>query len=133
MIKELDQIVLTADLPKEGLKSADVGTVVKKQTAAQILNTVAATKAKATFSDVLAKAGYLGQWIIVKKEARPTAVILGYEDFQRQAGPNPSPRPGLSRAWPDLVPSFFTVHRVAGSHGRLTTSEAHVSRSHLLL
>jgi hypothetical protein len=28
MIKELDQIVLTADLPKEGLKAGDVGTVV---------------------------------------------------------------------------------------------------------
>ena len=28
MMKELDQIVLTADLPKEGLKVGDVGTVV---------------------------------------------------------------------------------------------------------
>ena len=28
MMKELDQIVLTADLPKEGLKTDDVGTVV---------------------------------------------------------------------------------------------------------
>ena len=28
MIKELDQIVLTADLPNEGLKAGDVGTVV---------------------------------------------------------------------------------------------------------
>ena len=28
MIKELDQIVLTADLPKEGLKVGDAGTVV---------------------------------------------------------------------------------------------------------
>ena len=28
MMKELDQIVLTADLPKEGLKAGDVGTVV---------------------------------------------------------------------------------------------------------
>ena len=27
-MKELDQIVLTADLPKEGLKVGDVGTVV---------------------------------------------------------------------------------------------------------
>ena len=27
-MKELDQIVLTADLPKEGLKAGDVGTVV---------------------------------------------------------------------------------------------------------
>lgn len=28
MIKELDQIVLTADLPNEGLKAGDVGTIV---------------------------------------------------------------------------------------------------------
>lgn len=28
MIKEHDQIVLTSDLPKEGLKAGDVGTVV---------------------------------------------------------------------------------------------------------
>ena len=28
MMKELDQIVLTADLPKEGLKAGDVGTVM---------------------------------------------------------------------------------------------------------
>jgi uncharacterized protein DUF4926 len=28
MIKELDQVVLTADLPEEGLQSGDVGTVV---------------------------------------------------------------------------------------------------------
>ena len=28
MMKELDQIVLTADLPKEGLKAGDVGMVV---------------------------------------------------------------------------------------------------------
>ena len=28
MIKELDQIVLTSDLPNEGLKAGDVGTIV---------------------------------------------------------------------------------------------------------
>lgn len=28
MIKELDQVVLTKDLPDEGLKSGDIGTVV---------------------------------------------------------------------------------------------------------
>jgi hypothetical protein len=28
MIKELDQVVLTADIPEEGLRAGDVGTVV---------------------------------------------------------------------------------------------------------
>lgn len=59
---------------------------MKKQNTAQVLNTVTATKAKASFSAVLAKAGYQGQRIVVKKGARPTAVILGYEDFQRLVG-----------------------------------------------
>lgn len=60
--------------------------LMKKQNTAQVLNTVTATKAKASFSAVLAKAGYQGQRIVVKKGARPTAVILGYEDFQRLVG-----------------------------------------------
>lgn len=58
---------------------------MKKQASGPTLNTVTATKAKASFSAVLAKAGYQGQRIIVKKGSRPTAVILGYEDFQRLA------------------------------------------------
>jgi prevent-host-death family protein len=58
---------------------------MKKQTSVPALHTVTATKAKASFSSMLAKAGYQGQRIIVKKGARPTAVILGYEDFQRLA------------------------------------------------
>lgn len=58
---------------------------MKKQNTAQALNTVTATKAKASFSAVLTQAGYQGQRIIVKKGRRPTAVILGYEDFQRLA------------------------------------------------
>jgi prevent-host-death family protein len=56
---------------------------MRKQNTASALNTVTATKAKASFSAVLARAGYQGQRIIIKKGARPTAVILGYEDFQR--------------------------------------------------
>ena len=56
---------------------------MKKQNTAQVLNTVTATKAKATFSTVLAKAGFQGQRIVIKKGTRPTAVILGYEDYQR--------------------------------------------------
>jgi len=32
---------------------------------------------------VLAKAGFQGQRIVIKKGTRPTAVILGYEDYQR--------------------------------------------------
>ncbi len=58
---------------------------MKKQASAPTLNTGTATKAKASFSAVLAKAGYQGQRIIVKKGSRPTAVILGHEDFQRLA------------------------------------------------
>jgi prevent-host-death family protein len=58
---------------------------MKKQQTAHIPNMVTATKAKASFSAVLAQAGYQGQRIIVKKGRRPTAVILGYEDFQRLA------------------------------------------------
>ena len=58
---------------------------MRKQTSVSALHTVTATKAKASFSSVLAKAGYQGQRIIVKKGARPTEVILGYEDFQRLA------------------------------------------------
>lgn len=58
---------------------------MKKHHPAHALNTVTATKAKASFSAVLTQAGYQGQRIIVKKGKRPTAVILGYEDFQRLA------------------------------------------------
>ncbi len=59
--------------------------VMKKQNTVQALNTVTATKAKVTFSAVLAQTGYQGQRIVIKKGMRPTAVILGYEDFQRLA------------------------------------------------
>ena len=56
---------------------------MKKHHTAHPPNTITATKAKASFSAVLTQAGYQGQRIIVKKGRRPTAVILGYEDFQR--------------------------------------------------
>jgi prevent-host-death family protein len=56
---------------------------MKKSNADQAESTVTATKAKASFSAVLAKAGYQGQRIVIKKGARPTAVILGYDDYQR--------------------------------------------------
>jgi prevent-host-death family protein len=56
---------------------------MKKSNAVQAESTVTATKAKASFSAVLAKAGYQGQRIVIKKGARPTAVILGYDDYQR--------------------------------------------------
>ena len=56
---------------------------MKKHNTAHAPNTITATKAKASFSAVLTQAGYQGQRIIVKKGRRPTAVILGYEDFQR--------------------------------------------------
>ena len=55
---------------------------MKKQNTSPPLKTVTATKAKASFSAVLTRAGYQGQRIIIKKGTRPTAVILGYEDFQ---------------------------------------------------
>ena len=58
---------------------------MKKQNTAQTSSTVTATKAKASFSAVLTRAGYQGQRIVIKKGTRPTAVILGYEDFQRLA------------------------------------------------
>jgi len=58
---------------------------MKKHSTAQAPNTITATKAKASFSAVLTQAGYQGQRIIVRKGRRPTAVILGYEDFQRLA------------------------------------------------
>jgi prevent-host-death family protein len=58
---------------------------MKKHNTTHAPNTVTATKAKASFSAVLAQACYQGQRIIVKKGRRPTAVILGYEDFQRLA------------------------------------------------
>lgn len=58
---------------------------MKKQHTTQALHTVTATKAKSGFSAVLAMAGYQGQRIVVKKGTRPTAVILGYEDYQRLA------------------------------------------------
>ena len=58
---------------------------MKKHNTAHAPNTITATKAKASFSAVLTQAAYQGQRIIVKKGRRPTAVILGYEDFQRLA------------------------------------------------
>lgn len=58
---------------------------MKKHQTAQTSNIVTATKAKASFSAVLTRAGYQGHRIVIKKGARPTAVILGYEDFQRLA------------------------------------------------
>jgi prevent-host-death family protein len=58
---------------------------MKKQSTAPALDTVTATKAKASFSAMLSKASYQGHRIVIKKGARPTAVILGYEDFQRLA------------------------------------------------
>jgi len=48
----------------------------------QTVKTLTATKAKASFSAVLSKAGYKGERIVIKKGSRPTAVVLGYEDFQ---------------------------------------------------
>ncbi|MBX3330113.1 MAG: type II toxin-antitoxin system Phd/YefM family antitoxin [Nitrospira sp.] len=56
---------------------------MKKTNGVQTGSTVTATKAKASFSAVLARAGYQGERIVIKKGARPTAVILGYEDYQR--------------------------------------------------
>jgi len=58
---------------------------MKEKSAIQALKTLTATKAKASFSAVLSKAGYKGERIVIKKGARPTAVVLGYEDFQRLA------------------------------------------------
>ncbi len=56
---------------------------MKNATPTQALKTLTATEAKASFSSVLNSAGYRGQRILVKKGGRPTAVILGYEDYQR--------------------------------------------------
>ncbi len=56
---------------------------MKNATPTQALKTLTATEAKANFSSVLDSAGYRGQRILVKKGRRPTAVILGYEDYQR--------------------------------------------------
>jgi prevent-host-death family protein len=56
---------------------------MKKSNTVQAESMVTATKAKASFSAVLARAGYQGQRIVIKKGARPTAVILGYDDYQR--------------------------------------------------
>lgn len=58
---------------------------MKEQAAVQTLETLTATKAKASFSAVLTKAGSKGERIVIKKGARPTAVILGCEDFLRLA------------------------------------------------
>ena len=58
---------------------------MKNASTTQGLKTLTATKAKATFSSVLTSAGYRGQRILVRKGRRPTAVILGYEDYQRLA------------------------------------------------
>lgn len=56
---------------------------MKKHNTAHSPNTTTATKANVSFSAVLTQASYQGQRIMVKKERRPTTVILGYEDFQR--------------------------------------------------
>lgn len=56
---------------------------MKKSNTLQSASTVTATKAKASFSAVLTRAGYQGQRIVIKKGSRPTAVILGYDDYQR--------------------------------------------------
>lgn len=56
---------------------------MKKSNTLQSANTVTATKAKASFSAVLARAGYQGERIVIRKGSRPTAVILGYDDYQR--------------------------------------------------
>ena len=56
---------------------------MKKSNTVQAESMVTATKAKANFSAVLARAGYQGQRIVIKKGAHPTAVILGYADYQR--------------------------------------------------
>jgi prevent-host-death family protein len=56
---------------------------MKKSNTVQTESTVTATKAKPSFSAVFDKAGYQGQRIVIKKGARPTAVILGYDDYQR--------------------------------------------------
>jgi prevent-host-death family protein len=58
---------------------------MKGEATMQTLKTLTATKAKASFSAVLSKAGYKGERIVIKKGARPTAVVLGYEDFQHLA------------------------------------------------
>lgn len=58
-------------------------TDMKKHTTVLAASTVTATKAKASFSAVLARAGYRGERIVIKKGGRPTAVILGYDDYQR--------------------------------------------------
>jgi prevent-host-death family protein len=55
----------------------------KKPHTAQIASTLTVTKAKASFSAVLARASYQGQRIVIKKGTRAAAVILGYEDYQR--------------------------------------------------
>jgi prevent-host-death family protein len=58
---------------------------MKGEATMQALKTLTATKAKASFSTVLSKAGYKGERIVIKKGSRPTAVVLGYEDFQHLA------------------------------------------------
>ena len=58
---------------------------MKEQTTPQGTKTITATKAKAAFSTVLTEAGFQGRRIVIKKGTRPTAVVLGYEDYQRLA------------------------------------------------
>jgi len=58
-------------------------TLTKKHTTVQSASTVTATKAKGSFSAVLTRAGYRGERIVIKKGACPTAVILGYDDYQQ--------------------------------------------------
>jgi len=49
------------------------------------VKTLTATKAKASFSAVLTRVRCKGGRIVIKKGSRPTAVVRGYEDFQRLA------------------------------------------------
>ena len=58
---------------------------MKDHAATPALKILTASQAKATFSDLLTKTGFQGHRIVIKKGTRPTAVILGYEDFQRLA------------------------------------------------
>ena len=64
----------------------------------QTLKTLTATKAKANFSAVLTKAGYKGERIVIKKGARPTAVVLDTRIFSTSStlriasSPHCSPR-----------------------------------------
>lgn len=47
--------------------------------------TIPVTQAKASFSTVLTRACYQGQWVVIKKGAHLTTVLLGHEDLQHLA------------------------------------------------